>query len=499
MTSPLIWIDLRPPSHQKAFPRQLNRQLGASEVLELLPGSSALTGQGHAAGAACAKHWQANHKDRTPPLLIGVGLASRDVLAGLAQQFQTGCCLLLDAAASNQKLGDLVALLASATRIVTANPAIRPSWELLLRQEWDAEQENPRQWQHATSPRQLLAIALEAQALGQATWQQLSQQQIPLAWNRAHLAYGKLAPNLQPPAAQNLAVNVGLASSGFQPRWLSPQQACQTTGKFLELCGLWNNIQILPRVVAAKPYPLPTYAVHLHAHHLPESAVILARLAQLSHQPAQLILTGSNGQQLQQALTPQLSRFHNTSIQIISVPNQGRNIGALMAIAARVQPRLLLHLHSKDTSPQDPSHFIHHWLEFLISSLFSRLPATLQALAAGHQAAAFPIDPHRRQLGRNAAVLQQLIDHHQHNQPPRIHLRSNDAFVFPLGMMLWLEKSFLLEQLKPLYSAIDPKALREPLATDGTALHGLERAIPLIVALEERSVLLIEPPEGVSR
>lgn len=501
--SALIWVDRRPPRPQAAFPPSLSRQLGASHVLELSAASvAALGGHDHAAGAALAQRWQARHPGKATPLLIGVGLASRALLAGLAEQFRCGSCLLLDQNAEGQQLGDLVAVLASATRIVTTDPAICSSWEQLLQQEWDAEFELPKQWQQASSPRQLLSVALEARELGRATWQQLSQQAIPLAWNRAHLAYGKLAPQLQAdPVAQNLAVNVALAGSGFQPRWLSPRKACEETTALLLRCGASTHsaaakhtLQLLPHQLAPAPGPLPAYAVHLHAYHLQESAVILARLAQMSHPPGQLILTGPNPQQLQQQLAPQLRRFPTTRIELIGVPNRGRNIGALITIADRLQYQWLLHLHGKDTSPQDPSHFIHHWLEFLISSLFSRLPATLQALQAGGHAAAFPADPHRRQLGSNTEALQQLLAQH-----PRVQLRRRDAFVFPLGMMLWLESGFLLEQLKPLYAALDPRTLSEPLAANGTPLHALERAIPLLAALQQRRLLLIEPPQGLSR
>lgn len=507
--SALIWVDLRPPQPRAAFPLGLSRQLGASQVLALtLNNSAALGGDQQAAGASLAKRWQAQHPRQAQPLLIGVGLASRGLLAGLAQQFRCGSCLLLDQGAAGQQLGDLVALLASATRIISADPAIRSSWEQLLLQEWDAELEEPRQWQLAASPRQLLAVALEAQQVGRSTWEQLCQPPIPLAWNRAHMAYGKLAPQLQDPASQNLAVNVALASSGFQPRWLSPRQACQATATLLERCGASANAAAAQRTLHllthASPEalrPPPAYSVHLHAYHLPESAVILARLAQLSHPPAQLILTGADEHILQHRLTPQLSRFGSCRIELISVPNQGRNVGALMAIAERTQTSLLLHLHSKDTSRHDPSRFIHHWLEFLISSLLTRLPDTLQAMQTAGHAAAFPADPHRRQLGSNTAMLQLLMDLHQrrNGQPPQIHLRNHDVLACPLGMMLWLETVFLVEQLKPLYAALDPKTFSEPLAANGTPLHALERAIPLLAAVEERSLLLIEPPEGLSR
>lgn len=450
---------------------------------------------------------QGTPRRTTPPLLVGVGLSSHTQLRELALAWRTGGCLLLDENARNSSLGDCVSLLTSAPRILCLTNAIRRSWLDLLATHWDAEPEDPDQLAVGQSEREIVAAALQAREMAQATWAILDAERIDLAWNRAHQAYARLATSDPDPQRHNLAVNVALASSSFQPRWRHPQQARAAQIQLLQRTGCVataEQAEALVQLVPPEPTPssgAPPLSVHLHAYHLPEAGVILSRLAALPQPPAQLLITCRNAQQAATTLQPQLAAFTGSQIELLQVPNSGRNIGALMAVADRLSHEAVLHLHSKDSSHPDPSSYIHRWLHYLVTTLCSQATALSAALHQGTAVAAFPLDPHRRQLGSNCAAVQELLDAHQNasGRDPQVHLQPRDALLFPMGMMLGLRRSFLREHLLPLYRSIDPSRLAEPLAVNGTLLHGFERAIPLIAALEQQRVLLLQAPPGLSR
>jgi len=419
--------------------------------------------------------------------------------------------LVLDDDKEEHSLAVLVELMAAAPRLVYRNPSIATRWFSVLLNEWDSEPEEPRQFAEAQSARQVLAAALEAREIHRRTSAVIAKGNIDLAWNRVHQDLEHLAPQLQDPHARNICINTALACSSFRPRWASPQQAVNSMAALLVASNCWQgqegdigarqSMQLVPHSAKARRPEACVYSVHLHAFHLREASIILARLGQVEVQPSQLILTCPDPHSCASALSRQLEQFKNTRIELVGVANRGRNIGALMAIADRLQTEILMHLHTKDTSRADHTHFIHHWMEYLISTLMTPLPAVVESMQEVAAVAAYPIDPHRRQLGSNAQGVQDLLNQYQESKGsvPSTHVRAADAAVFPMGMMLALDRRFLIDELVPLFKRIKPNTYEEPLNANGTSLHALERAIPLIAALGQERILLLEPRKGLSR
>ena len=523
----LICVDLRSPEQRRSLPWAQAIDLGITPLLELraskTPGPQAsletlspvhqrlwLPAAQHtaAAGAAIARQWPGASPQ--PPLLVALGLESHAMFSGLAQQLGTGGCLLLDQGAEQASLRQLLGLLVAAPRLKATNPAIAAEWLNLLHQHWDADLDPPGGISTAHRSTELVVAALQARELVQHHRRRLQQQPSNLAWNRLQIDLQELAPLIADPAHRNAWISAGLSSAGFQHRWDQPSQAVQSMARLLELSGACtdraNTLSILRRLPppASPPPAQPRpdgYAVHLHAYHLQEAGVILQRLSQVPHAPQELLISCPNPQACAAALQPQLQGLRNTSIRLQQHRNHGRNIGALMAAADQLHSDVLLHLHTKNTAHHDPTAFVHRWMHYLITTLLSQLPAWLPALAEGRAAAAFPIDPNRRQLSSNCEAVQTLINQHQqrHGRGFTVQLSRRDTPIYPMGMMLALRRSFLLQELKPLYASIDPAAIAEPLAVDGTPLHGFERVIPWIAALEGQPLLLLEPPNGLSR
>lgn len=513
MQPSLICIDLRSPEEHRRTPWCQSNQFGAGALLELRatakpqPQLERVTPQHQRlwlpaaqhtaeAGASIARQWAGS---APTPLLIGLGHASQPLLSGLAQQLNSGGCLWLDALPPLSNLRELLALLVCAPCLRCARASDAAILHQLLGQHWDAVLEQPDAISEAGSSRAVVTAALIARERVEQQQAILLSGGLDLAWNRVQIDLQELAPLIPDAHRRCCYINAGLAAAGFQHRWHQPAQAEQAMAQLLERAISHSSVS--PRQSRSSAPTKDGYALHLHAYHHNEAAVILQRLAQHALPPSQLVITCPDARLCETALRDQLRLFPNTELCLQEVPNRGRNIGALMAMADQINREVVVHLHTKDTSHADPTAFVHRWMHYVISTLLAELSNLVGPLQQGEAVAAFPIDPNRRQLGSNTTKLQTLLDLHNqhHGRQPQVKLQPSDTPLFPVGMMLALNRNFLLEQLKPLYSAIPPEQLEEPIPVDGTPLHAMERSVALIAAMEGQRTLLLRAPDGLSR
>lgn len=227
--------------------------------------------------------------------------------------------------------------------------------------------------------------------------------------------------------------------------------------------------------------------VHIHAFHpllLPELLAPIAR-----HWPApppRLLITvpnhdGSDRLEACQAAVRETFAAGLPRCEWLEVENRGRNLLPLLQVVQHLSESetpspLLLHLHTKQTL--DPLGVGAAWREDLIDKLLGnteQIRLALQLLAAPTVGLVAPtrfpgIERHYHWGGNfqlAAELVQRLLPGHT--------LQPDQLLHFPAGLMFWCRPE-VLRPLLPL--ALDPSwCPDEPLGTNGTVLHALERLI----------------------
>lgn len=243
--------------------------------------------------------------------------------------------------------------------------------------------------------------------------------------------------------------------------------------------------------------PTPRSALHIHAYYPELLGDILRRLARNRLRP-DLFISVKNSQDREAVLAG--SGSYNGSIAAIEiVPNTGRDISPLLtAFGERLcaEYELVGHVHTKQSLHVTDRAAVEQWRHFLLENMLggetggAMADTIVNAMACDPRLAiVFPDDPAPWGWDNNLPTATALARRMGVERLP-------EHFNFPAGTMFWMRAGSLLPFVQ---LGLDWDSYPcEPLDTNGTLLHALERlfgAAP--TARGERSAVAWVP--GVSR
>jgi glycosyltransferase involved in cell wall biosynthesis len=242
--------------------------------------------------------------------------------------------------------------------------------------------------------------------------------------------------------------------------------------------GLWTHEVINPERPEYASGVEPTARAALHVHfHYPELCADLFELIGLNRSRCDLLLT-TNSRHKANLLRKATAGYDRGDVQIIVVPNRGRDIGAfLTGLSAEIVARyeFVGHLHSKRSLFLNDSLIGERWRKFIWSNLIGQRQPMMDVVLARMTKApdlgiVFPDDPHLSDWDHNLKIAQDLAQHMGIREP------LPPFFNFPIGTMFWARTAALM----PLFDLrIDwERYPEEPVPIDGTILHALERLLP---------------------
>jgi len=256
--------------------------------------------------------------------------------------------------------------------------------------------------------------------------------------------------------------------------------------------GPWR----LPVIIPGTPTPpevIQRVALHLHAYYPDVVPMILDRL-QRNDSSFDLFVSITSDQHRNQVLGL-LESYTKGAVDVRVVPNVGRDLGPFLSCFSeklRIYD-LVGHIHTKKSIQFDPR-IGEEWFRFLLENLLGgQAPMAdiiLNAMVEDERIGmVFPDDPHVWSWNMNRSYGDDLA---QRLQLPALPEEIN----FPIGTMFWSRVSALeaLFNLKLSWEDYPD----EPLPSDGSILHAIERLLPSIVIASGRTVAVTNVP-GVSR
>jgi len=220
-------------------------------------------------------------------------------------------------------------------------------------------------------------------------------------------------------------------------------------------------------------------ALHVHLHYVEDLEDILTRIQCSKNTPDLFFsVTSEAAFKTVEEKTQPLNRFKT---KIALFPNAGRNIGPLLTGYAEDLSRydLIGHIHSKKSPHLDDRGFLDSWKGFLFNNIIGgevpMIDFIINEFSANPSTGIiFPDDPIVYGWGNNRYLAEKLL-HQMNITDPAL---SQDYILFPVGMMFWARR----EALQPLF---DLKLSwndypKEPIDTDGTILHAIERVLGIV-------------------
>jgi glycosyltransferase involved in cell wall biosynthesis len=243
--------------------------------------------------------------------------------------------------------------------------------------------------------------------------------------------------------------------------------------------GPWKSEVISSSGAAARQGSDLKTALHVHFHY-PELCSELLSLIARNSSRCDLLLT-TNSPRKARTLAKETSGYRGGDVQVTTVPNRGRDIGAfLTGLGSSIVERydVIGHLHSKRSLFLTDRSIGERWRQFiwtnLVGSEDAMMDRILDRFARDERLGlVFPADPHLSAWDDNLEIAEQLCR--------RIGLTDQlpPFFDFPLGTMFWARG----EALRALFDlGLDwDDYPAEPVPIDGTVMHALERLLPFVV------------------
>jgi lipopolysaccharide biosynthesis protein len=221
-------------------------------------------------------------------------------------------------------------------------------------------------------------------------------------------------------------------------------------------------------------------AMHVHAYY-PEFIEELLRCIEGNISRCDLFVTTSRTEDLEN-LKRSLSSYNRGQVRISVVPNRGRDIGPFLTEYDWLDDKydLLGHLHCKKT-PHLDAEFGQTWRRFLWRNLIGEGRPMMDVIAKCFEddselGLVFPDDPNIFGWMTNKEPVAGLA------KKMKLTIDLPRAFDFPVGTMFWCRPA----ALRPLFDLglTWNQYPLEPIPSDGTILHAIERLIPFIARHE---------------
>lgn len=217
-------------------------------------------------------------------------------------------------------------------------------------------------------------------------------------------------------------------------------------------------------------------SVGLHIHVFFTDGLEAVRAAlNANHTRPQLYVTGpyTNRQAVLQAFAD-----HQAPVEFIPCSNVGRDVVPFLTLLPRMRADghdLIGHIHTKGSSAATAQSFVQRWSNFLLSSLIGDVSNGLASIdniladlssAPASRTLYIPQMTEALGWGPHREVAKQLFARLHHGHLP-------ERFLFSAGTMFWATPNYFhaFESLDLPWADMAP----EPLPSDGTVLHAMER------------------------
>ena len=256
--------------------------------------------------------------------------------------------------------------------------------------------------------------------------------------------------------------------------WNSPDEAmaaASTTGGWMhegtEIC-IYGDLDETAK--------LPAFSIHNHAFYLDGLEEEIADYGFYKH--AQRIVFTTDSQNKARRIAS-IGKRHDLKIEIIVVPNQGRDILPFINLVtedtAGADEDIWCHIHRKKSIQSAATGDI--WWSFLMKVLTGgkqNLSTALQEISKDGVGLVTAFDPYIVGWDDSARLLPRFSDRFPHPLPAH-------PVLFPVGNMFWV-KAGVVRQMKAIFGDNYPWP-NEPIANDGTEYHLIERLWPAAVKM----------------
>jgi glycosyltransferase involved in cell wall biosynthesis len=244
--------------------------------------------------------------------------------------------------------------------------------------------------------------------------------------------------------------------------------------------GRWSYEVIDASVDETVSTSLPTapVALHLHVFYSELAPIIIERLNMNKVRPDLFISVPSESARNRVELL--CKAYDGKVVDIQCVPNRGRDIGAfLTAFGDRIlrNYEFVGHFHTKKTAEQTDRSMGEIWFQFLLENLlggrYKMADIILQKMAADPSIGlVFPDDPFVVGWSKNREPARRLALKMGIPEPLQTY------YNFPVGTMFWARSSAIRALIALNLQWSDYP--EEPLPSDGTILHAIERLLPFV-------------------
>lgn len=275
-------------------------------------------------------------------------------------------------------------------------------------------------------------------------------------------------------------------SASFSPRiWEDLNRPPREESRYFQYLiaerpdGPWNNevIDFSERPPAEKSNV--SILVHIHVHYLDVFEGMLDVLREVSESCEFAVSVTDENLRLpvQRALATRKIRP-----QIVNLaPDTGRNFGSLFELARNShwdESLLVCHLHTKKSPQFEDKKTGEGWLDFLLQSLFSGVIQTGLRTISAHFSSkqdlglVFPVDPLLIGTDSNVTHINTIVEKFGLSSPGY----QED---FPVGGMFWIRGN-VIRMVAQRFEALEFEP--EPISTDGSVAHAIERLMPRAVS-----------------
>ena len=301
---------------------------------------------------------------------------------------------------------------------------------------------------------------------------------LPQRWSQRHLAHHYVRQ-------WRTGINPRKPHAGFHPgiyqeltlgsgAWREPLLDWHRKGKPE---GPWTKELITPYTGDSRNHEGLRVGVHIHVHYQELLPEVLKSISYNSFQPALII--SLHDASAKDAVADLSKDFGCALLDLRVVPNRGRNLGPLFSGIGHDLERefeIYAHLHTKGSRHQHPRS-VERWRNFLLDQLMGTAATpmgdrVLEAMMARPKIGlVFPDDPSAIGWDANRGEAEALAKTFGLGELP-------EQIDVPVGAMFWARRGALTPIYERGWSWDDYPA--EPIATDGTVLHAMERLLPLI-------------------
>lgn len=243
--------------------------------------------------------------------------------------------------------------------------------------------------------------------------------------------------------------------------------------------GPWMTQVITNEDVAPVLSSTARVALHLHVYYPKLLGEMLKRLKHNSLLPDLFVSVPND--QARERVAKELESYAGRVIEVLTVPNRGRDIGPFLTAFGKVLKEydIVGHLHTKVSADVKDRSMGEAWYHFLLENLLGGKAGAMADRIIAHMqldpaiGMVFPDDPNVIGWSANRPFAEVLATRLGINSLP-------EQIQFPIGTMFWARS----EALRPFWE-LDLQWQdypEEPLPYDGSMLHALERLFPLTLA-----------------